>query len=246
MNNNINLDVVWDNFEKRYRNKKIINLIISSVIIVAGIFAVIYVFRFDKEGVLTFRWLTVDSTIFTIVMTMLFVVINIVEIKHKTEMTRKSVYYVKLSSAVAEGLTIIVVLTSQLPVFSEHMHILRPDMFCMHILIPILTITSFVTNDSPIGRLKFGKLLHGLGFVALYSVNIVILIRTGVITKEQIPYFFLDFDNMSVTLLIIGFVFIYGVSFVLSMGLSTLNRKIYWSWFSNITGTKRRTLSNER
>ncbi|SCW46174.1 hypothetical protein SAMN02910456_01246 [Ruminococcaceae bacterium YRB3002] len=229
-----NFENILTDLDRRYRSKKYLNIAICAVIIILGISSVVYIFMSDHEGILTFRWMTVDGTIFTVLMSILFIAVNIVELRHKTELTRQSVYFTRLSSAVAECLILVVVLLSQLPCFTEHMHIFRYDMFNMHILIPLLTVCSFVTNDSPIGRLKWYKIVAGSIFIFIYTVVILTLIATDVIGHEQIPYFFLDIKNMSVAFTVFCFVFIYGVSFLLSWGLSRLNIRLYWRWFRNL------------
>lgn len=37
-------------------------------------------------------------------------------------------------------------------------------------------------------------------------------------------------NNISVVV----FLFIYGLGYLLSLGISTLNRKLYWNWFRNL------------
>ena len=107
-------------------------------------------------------------------------------------------------------------------------------MLCMHILIPILTVTSFTLNDSPLGKLHFTELLLGIWVVTIYAALVIILIQSGMITSDKIPYFFLDFKHMSRLMIVIGFVFIYGLSLLLSFVLSESNRKLYWLWFKNL------------
>ena len=228
------IDGVLDEFDRRYRNKKLLNLLISLVIIVTGVMSVAYIWVFDGDGILTFRWMTVDGTLFTVAMTTFYFVVNLAELARKTELTMRPAYFARLSSSVAECIIMIVVLLSQLPFFSEHMHILRYDMFCMHILIPVLTVASFVLNDTPLGRLRPKELLLGTAFVTVYAVIIVALIQTGRITQEYIPYFFLDFDNIGVLYVFGSFVFIYCLAFGLSLGLSKLNKRLYWRWFKNL------------
>lgn len=227
----MNIDQAIADFDSRYRTKKILNIAISVLIVLCGIFSIYFIFKYDKEGLLTFRWMTVDGTIFTTVLTTLFIIINIIEITRKTELTRSLVYFIRLSSSVAESLILIVVLLSQLPFFSQHMHILRIDMFFMHLLIPVLTILSFVLNDSPLGRLKFRQLWHGTAFVTVYAAIIIALIQGNVIAGDKIPYFFLDFDNMPISMIILGFIFIYAISLGMAKLLAFLNRRYYWMWF---------------
>jgi len=218
-------------FDRRYRQKKILNLLIGAMIIVMCIFALVYMANLDREGLLMLRWMTVDGTLFTLILTLLFFIVNIVELHKNTEMTRRAVYISRLSSAVAESVIIIVVLISQLPVFPMHMHIARPDMFFMHIAIPILVIASFTMNDSPLGRLSRKETFYGTSFVTFYAVIILSLIGSGVIKREYIPYGFLDFKAMTIPAIIATVVAFYVMGYALSAGLSEMNRKLYWRWF---------------
>ena len=218
-------------FDRRYRQKKIVNLLIGAMIIAMCIFALAYMANTDREGLLMLRWMTVDGTLFTLILTLFFFIVNIVELHKNTEMTRRTVYISRLSSAVSESVIIIVVLISQLPVFPMHMHIARPDMFSMHIAIPVLVIASFTMNDSPLGRLSRMETFYGTSFVTFYAVIILSLIGSGVIKREYIPYGFLDFKAMTIPAIIATVVAFYVMGYALSAGLSEMNRKLYWRWF---------------
>lgn len=221
-------------FKRRYERKKLVNLVISAVIVLSGILSVTYIWHHDQEGILTFRWMTVDGTIFTTVIMLFYVVVSVVELARYTELTNWLVYFTRLAAAVAESLILIIVLLSQLSFFPEHMHIFRFDMFQMHILIPVLTVLSFILNDSPIGKLTFRQKLHGTWFVTLYAVVILTLIGTGIIPAEQIPYFFLDVANMPLLTFVGYFVLIYALGWLLSHCLSSWNRKLSWLWFRGV------------
>lgn len=229
------IDKILERFDRRYRGKKLLNLAISFVIVAAAISSIAFILAYDREGVLVFRWLTVDGTLFTAAMTTFYIVANIIELRRNTEFSRNSVYYVRLAAAVAECIIMLVVLISQLPFFTEHMHILRYDMFCMHILIPVLTVGSFVLNDTPLGRIGVKDQLMGTLFVTVYAFVMAGLITSGVVTQEQIPYFFLDFQNTGVVVCVGCFLVIYAMSFLLAKGLAALNRRMYWRWFRDLT-----------
>ena len=95
-----------------------------------------------------FRWLTVDGTLFTTISAIAYIAVNLVEVAKNTELMRRSVYYLRLSSAVAESVIFIVVLFSQLPVFPERLPIFdRYDSFVMHALVPLLGVESFLIDD---------------------------------------------------------------------------------------------------
>ena len=222
------------NLDRQYRIKKLANLAVSFIIVVLGISSVIFIFRHDREGWLTLRWLTVDGTLFTTIISFIFIILDVSEFLYLTEHSSVPVYFMRLAAAVAEGLIMTVVLISQLPFFSEHMHIFRYDMFNMHILIPILMIASFVSNDSPAGVLSFRQKWHGTWYVTLYAAVIITLILTGVIATERIPYFFLDVTHLPLLDLAGYFAAIYGIAFGLSCLLSYLNRKLSWIWLRNL------------
>ena len=230
------LERIEREFKRRYRKKKLVNLLISAVIAVSGAVSVAYIWRYDGDGLLTFRWMTVDGTIFTAAIALFYVAVNLVELARYTEFTSRLVYFTRLAAAVAEGLILAVVLLSQLPFSPQHMHLLRFDMFQMHVLIPLLTIASFLLNDSPIGRLTRRQKLHGTWFVTLYAAVILTLIGTKIIPTEEIPYFFLDVAHLPLLSALGCFGFIYGLSYLLSGLLSRWNRRLSWLWFKGVAG----------
>lgn len=225
------LEKLEKNFDRRYRKKKVLNLIVGTLIIAMCVFALIRMAGIDREGLLMLRWMTVDGTLFTLMLTIFFFIVNIVELRRNTEMTRRAIYFTRLSSAVAESMIFITVLISQLPVFPMHLHLTRPDMFCMHIAIPILVIVSFTMNDSPLGKLTRIETFYGTSYVTFYAVIILSLIGSGVIKREDIPYGFLDIKAMSIPLIIATIAVFYVMGYTLSSSLSKMNRKLYWTWF---------------
>ena len=216
------------NLDRRYRVKKLINLLVSFIIFVLGVSSVIFIFRHDGDRWLTLRWLTVDGTIFTTALSFIFIILDIIDFLKLTEHTSRNIYFMRLAASVAEALIMTVVLISQLPIFPEHMHIFRFDMFNMHILIPLLMILSFVLNDSPIGILSFRQKWNGTWYVTLYAAVIITLILTGVIPTALIPYFFLDVTHIPLLDLAGYFLGIYGIAFLMSWLISYLNRKLSW------------------
>lgn len=219
-------------FNAKYRKKKITNIIISSITMLMGFYSLAYVFTHWRGGGLQFRYLTVDGTIFTTVLTTIAVVVNIVEFEKYTELTKKFIYLIRLSSAVTEGIIFIVVMISQLPFFKDHMTIFTPENMLMHVLIPILTIASFIYNDSPIGKFRFRWIFAANAYAFLYAIVVVILIAKGHISRDLVPYFFLDIRST-------GVAFVLGIAaiiFCIGMGLSyvfvELNRKVYWRTLS--------------
>ena len=224
-------------FRCRHCIKKTVNLVISILIVVLGVTSFVYIWNCDGDGIMTFRWMTVDGTLLTTAIALYYVIVSALEMVFYTEVTNRGVYYMRLASAVAEGLIMVVVLLSQLPFASQHMHVFRYDMFNMHLLIPVLTVLSFMINDSPIGRLTFRQKLHGLWFVTLYAMVMLTLVATGVISRGQIPYYFLDVLHMPVLTSIGWFLLIYLISYLLSYLLSEGNRRLTWVWFKNVASS---------
>ena len=146
----------------------------------------------------------------------------------------------------AESVIFIVVLFSQLPFFSQHLPMFdRYDSFVMHVLIPLLGISSFLINDSPIGKLKKRKYWYGTWFVTFYAVIILSLIGSERLPTELIPYFFLDFRHVHWTVVAFAFVFVYGCAYLMAWRLSEWNRSLSWLWFREITGEGGRHVSLE-
>ena len=230
-----NLDGVWDNFELRYRKKKITNICISVLIVLLGVSSFVYGWHLEPS-ITIFRYLTVDGTLFTTVGAAVFVIANLVEILADTEVTRVSVYFIRLSAAVAESVIFIVVVFSQLPFFSQHLPVVdRYDSFVMHVLIPVLGVFSFLINDSPIGRLKPIQLWHGTWFVTFYAVIVLSLIATEILPTELIPYFFLDFRHVHWSVFMFAFAFVYTSAYLMADRLSEWNRRLSWLWFKDVT-----------
>ncbi len=221
-----------DAFNAKYRRKKLINIALSCVTVLMGVFAVVYIFHHDNEGLLTFRWLTVDGTVLTTVLTAIVVVVNIVEFERYTEVTKSFVYMIRLSCAVTEGIIFLVVMISQLPFFSDHMHILRPDMMLMHVIIPVLTIISFIYNDSPLGKFRFRWVFSGNAFAFIYALTVFSLIVTDRMSEETIPYFFMDIRRTGIVFVLSCFAIIFGIGTGLSYALVELNRRVYWRTLS--------------
>lgn len=227
-------DIISERIDRQFREKKLWNILICAVIVILGAASIWFIFWHDGDGWLTFRWLTVDGTMFTVLGSVVVIVVNVVEILKKTEVTAEFTFFVRLSCAVAESVIALVVLASQAPFFSEHMHLWRFDMFNMHVLIPVLTIVSFVINDAPIGRVTPMQRFHGTWYVTCYACIIIPMILSGRLPTEMIPYFFLDFYHVPLWLVVAAFVFVYGCGYLMSWALIALNRRLSWSWFRDV------------
>ena len=205
-----------------------------------GVSSFLYIWKFDGDGVLTFRWMTVDGTVFTTLISLFCLAVNAFEMFCYTELTSRFVYFLRLAAAVAESLILAVVLLSQLPFSPQAMHLWRYDMFQMHLVIPLLTVASFLLNDSPIGKLRPGKLLLGTLFVLFYAAAILSLILSGALAPEWIPYAFLDLSQIPALAAALCFALIFALSLLFSALLYRGNRRLSWIWFRGIAGQKRK------
>ena len=227
-------DAIQAAFDRQYRKKKKANLIISALIAALGVSSFLYGLRLESIRTI-FRWLTVDAALFTTISAILCIAVNLVEVLRNTELTRRWTYYMRLSSAVAESVVFVVVLFSQLPLFSEHLPVFdRYDSFAMHVLIPLLGVESFLINDPPIGKLKPSQRWQGTWYVSYYAVNIFTLIATGLLPPELIPYPFLNYRDNGWGVFFGAFAFVYGCGYLLSWGISEGNRKLSWIWFRDV------------
>lgn len=218
-------------FNERYRRKKFTNLIVSFLILLFGISSFLFGLHLEPH-ITILRFMTVDATLFTTLGSLFYIVVNIIEVRKNTELTSRLIYYVRLSSAVAEMVILTVVTLSHMPFSAEAIPVIdRYDSFIMHAVIPALTVTSFAINDSPIGKLKPMKRWHGTWFVTCYAVISLSLVMTGVLEGSMIPYYFLDVPNNPLGLTVIAFLVVYATAYLMSWLLSELNRRLSWIWF---------------
>ena len=210
-------------FESLLR-KNLTNMGVSALIVLLGASSFLYGLTLEPS-VTIFRFLTVDGTLFTTAGALVCLFVNLVEILLGRDIRSRFTYYVRLAMAVAESVIFIVVVFSQLPVFSQHLPMFdRYDSFVMHVLIPILGVGSFLFNDSPQGRLTFRQRWQGTWFVTFYAVIILSLISSQRLPSELIPYFFLDYRGQGWGIFSLAFVFVYTVAYLMSWGLSEWNR----------------------
>ena len=102
------------------------------------------------------------------------------------------------------------------------------------LIIPLLTIGSFVFTDSPIGKLS-PKYLY---ILIIYTVSMLTLILAYVIPENKIPYSFLDIRHQPVWYILLAFIVVYGSGYLLSWMFSWLNLKLSWIWYSNVAREK--------
>lgn len=219
--------------QKQLRIKKKVNIFLCYTIFVLGVMAIVYRVN-NNGGNFHFEEMTVNGTIFASVFALAYAVVNHIEIAKDKEFECKALYYLRLSSAVTEFIIVLVVFIGLLPFTPDSPLILRFDMAIMHLILPILTIVSFVFHDPPIGKLKPLERCYGLTFLFLYSVGITLCILTGLLPQENIPYSFLEFYTRPIWYTVSYGALIYLGGYLLSWLFSELNRKNAWIWFRGV------------
>ena len=226
--------------KRRNRIRKILNMVLCLIIVYLGTTATIYKVRYEGGFITCFREMTVCSTVLTTLISAFLVLVNLRELRLGSEISDRVLYYLRLSSAVTEFIVIMIVLIGFLPFFSDHPVIARYDMLNMHLLLPLLTIATFVLNDSAIGHVPPKKLISGLLIISVYTVFILTLILTNVIPESKIPYSFLDVRNQPLWFPLLAFVVVYGTGYLLSWVFYKLNLKLSWNWYRDVTGYRKK------
>ncbi len=227
-------DEYLDAIKIRLRIKKAFNSVVCVIVFILGILATIYKVKYEGSFLTCLRELTVDGTLFASAVALMYAFINFAEIILDKEFEHRFLYYLRLSSCVGEFIILIVVLIGYLPIVPDHPVITRFDMINMHVIIPLLTILSFVFHDPPIGKLKPSERFYGLIFISLYCVIMMTFIFTGIVPENKIPYSFMNIYSSPIWYIIFAAVFVFTLGYLISWALSELNRKASWLWFKNI------------
>ena len=178
--------------------------------------------------------MTVCATVLASLTSAMLIILNLFEMKLGSEVTYKILYYWRLSSAVTCFIVLVIVLLGYLPFFTDHPVLARYDMINMHVIIPLLTIGSFVFNDSAIGKVSPLMRVNGLLIIILYTVVMLSLILTNVIPENKIPYSFLNVWRQPFWFIALAFVVVYGGGYLLSWLFYALNRRLSWYWYYHI------------
>lgn len=105
--NRSDLDGVAAEFDRRYRIKKSVNAVFNLLIAVSGTFVFLYTIIVLKRSVLSrLKYLTFCSTLFTSAVSLFTFIVCILEAKRRTEVTKKAVYFLRLSAALTESIVL--------------------------------------------------------------------------------------------------------------------------------------------
>ena len=217
----------------RFKYKKQLNILISLTISVLGFcsFFISVVRDMNWDFLSDFRFMTINGTVFTSIISLITAVISLAEIIKGEDIKLEKFYFLRLTSVVTESIIAIVILMSLFPFIPDKPNILKYDSFNMHVIIPILTIISFMIAEPPSDKIKPIMRFNGSALITIYSVIIVSLILWGVIPQKDIPYSFLEVNTRPLWYILLAGVIIYTGAYFLSWGYIELNKKISKSWY---------------
>ena len=217
----------------RFKYKKQLNILISLTISVLGFcsFFISVVRDMNWDFLSDFRFMTINGTVFTSIISLITAVISLAEIIKGEDIKLEKLYFLRLTSVVTESIIAIVILMSLFPFIPDKPNILKYDSFNMHVIIPILTIISFLIAEPPSDKIKPIMRFNGSALITIYSVIIVSLILWGVIPQKDIPYSFLEVNTRPLWYILLAGVIIYAGAYFLSWGYIELNKKISKSWY---------------
>ena len=217
----------------RFKYKKQLNILISLTISVLGFcsFFISVIRDMNWDFLSDFRFMTINGTVFTSIISLITAVISLAEIIKGEDIKLEKFYFLRLTSVVTESIIAIVILMSLFPFIPDKPNILKYDSFNMHVIIPILTIVSFLIAEPPSDKIKPIMRFNGSALITIYSVIIVSLILWGVIPQSEIPYSFLEVNTRPLWYILLAGVIIYAGAYFLSWGYIELNKKISKSWY---------------
>lgn len=207
-----------------------LNLLLSALLFGVGASALAVSALSEKEEFLmAFRYMTMNGTAFTTLTALILTVACAAELRTGRPFLRRRLYYFRLCAAVTECIIAAVILLSFFPFVPDKPDLLTYDSFCMHVVLPVLTILSFLLNPSPVPVPPL-KRLGCAWLITLYAAVVTALILTGAIPQDKIPYSFMDFGAQPLSYSICIGCFVYSFAYVLSVWLTDGNRRMARLW----------------
>lgn len=217
----------------RFRYKKLLCVMFGFTIFILGSCSYLISVAEDMKWdfLSDFRFMTINGTLFTSVISLATFIIGIYELMTGENIRPKRLYFLRLISVVTECVIAAVILMSFLPFVPDSPNILKFDSFIMHIVIPILTILSFLIAEPPEGKIKPIMRMNGSALITIYAVVIISLILVGVIPQNKIPYSFLEVNTRPLWYVLLAGAIVYAGSYFLSWGFIEWNRRISDNWY---------------
>lgn len=217
----------------RFKYKKQLIILISITISVLGFssFFISAVEDLNWDFLSDFRFMTINGTLFTSAISLFTLVFSIVELNQNREIFNVKFYFLRLTAVVTECIIALVIFMSFFPFIPDNPNILKYDSFNMHVIIPILTIISFLLAEPPSNKIKPIMRFNGAALITIYAVIIISLILLGFIPQNKIPYSFLEVTTRPLWYILLAGAIIYSCSYFLSWGFISWNKHISDNWY---------------
>ena len=226
---------VQEQLLSHYFWKKMMNMLLCTAVLVLGISAFLVGAAQNTESWLTdFRFMTVNGTLYTVLIAGLTAAVSAKEFISHKEIYKRFLYCLRLSSAVTECVIVMVVALSFLPFIPDNPDILRYDSFCMHVVIPLLSVISFLLFETPEDRMKPLHHISSVWLIAAYAAVMIPLIALGVIPRRYIPYSFLDIGFRPLWYVLLAGMIVFSGAFLIAGGLFRLNQRYTDRWIVRV------------
>ncbi len=177
--------------------KTVLKIALKASLAIVGILGIIFTAQSSAfmGGGSVFFFFTVQSNIFIIVMSLLFLVNDVMLLINKKSFINQTLLLIKYVATVAITITFIVFFTMLAPLMGVD-YLLSFNNFSLHAIVPILAIIDFILFDTDINLSYKNSLL-----ATIAPISYVIFVYIGAIFKLQYgenlyyPYFFLDFEK---------------------------------------------------
>lgn len=177
--------------------KAIIKIGIKAILAIVGILGIVFTAQSSAfmGGASIFFFFTVQSNIFIIAMSLIFLVNEIMLLINKKSFVNQTLLHIKYVATVAITVTFLVFFTMLAPTLGVD-YLLSFNNFSLHAIVPILAIIDFILFDTDIHLTYPNSLL-----AVIAPICYVIFVYVGAIFKLQYgenlnyPYFFLDFET---------------------------------------------------
>lgn len=177
--------------------KRIIRIAILSALAIVGILGIIFTAQSSAfmGGGSVFFFFTVQSNIFIIAISLIFLVNEIVVLVTNKGFINQTLRHIKYVATVAITVTFLVFFTMLAPLMGVD-YLLSFNNFSLHAIVPMLAIIDFIIFDTDINLTYPNSLL-----ATIAPISYVLFVYIGACFKLQYgenlyyPYFFLDFET---------------------------------------------------
>lgn len=208
---------------------------INIVFIMAAIIIMVAGIRFmgddgllELKGMSAFNFFTFDSNLLLMIVSIVFVIYEVLIIKKRIEEIPRWLYLAKFIITVATTLTMLTVIFVLAPITKGGYFqlFLNANLF-FHLLSPLLGIICLICFEYS-NKIKFfdtfDSLIPTFLYAIFYSINVFIHMENGVVEKKYDWYLFAQNGVIGI---VISYVGMFSFTYLISIGLFFLNRVVY-------------------